>query len=124
MIDYTQLLDDLAETGNLTASCRNVGVKKTTFLDACARDAELADRYTRAREAGLDTEADRAIEEATQATDAGLARVALDARKWYLSKLMPKRYGDKIETVHSGSVEITSKEQRDAAVAAATRADR
>ena len=31
---------------------------------------------------------------------------------------------DKVETVHSGSVELTSKEQRDAAVAAATRADR
>lgn len=30
------------------------------------------------------------------------SRIRVDARKWYASKLAPKKYGDKVETVHSG----------------------
>lgn len=109
-MDYTKLLEDIAETGNLTKSCRNVGVAKSAFLDRCAGDADLADRYARAREAGLDAEADRAIDEALTAEDAGLGRLALDARKWYLSKLAPKKYGDKAEVtnIHSFSEEASA----------------
>jgi len=90
-----EVIDKLSETGNLTKACRDTGVSKTTFLRWCDADAANADRYARAREAGLDAEADRAIDEALEAKDAGLGRLALDARKWYLSKLMPKKYGDK-----------------------------
>lgn len=85
----------LAESGNLTKACRETGMAKTTFLRWCDSDGANADRYTRAREAGLDAEADRAIDEALTAKDAALGRLALDARKWYLSKLMPKKYGDR-----------------------------
>jgi hypothetical protein len=94
--DWQPLLDAIAESGNLTKACRELGLGKSLFLMDCANDRDLADRYARAREAGLDAEADRAIEEAVAAKDAGLARVALDARKWYLSKLMPQKYGDKL----------------------------
>lgn len=52
------------------------------------------------------------------------SKLRIDARKWALARMAPKKYGDKMETVLSGSVELTTKEQRDAAVAAATRADR
>lgn len=34
------------------------------------------------------------------------AKLKIDTRKWLMSKLDPKRYGDKVETVHSGEVEI------------------
>ncbi len=93
---WEQVLTLLSESGNLTKSCREAGKTKSAFLMAVSKDAELADRYARAREAGLDAEADRAIEEATTAEDAGLGRLALDARKWYLSKLLPQKYGDKL----------------------------
>jgi hypothetical protein len=33
-------------------------------------------------------------------------RLKVDTRKWYLSKLAPKRYGDRIAVEHSGSVSI------------------
>ena len=85
----------LSETGNLSKACRETGVDKAAFLRWCDKDSENANRYVRAREAGLDAEADRAIDEALTAEDAGLGRLALDARKWYLSKLLPKKYGDK-----------------------------
>lgn len=48
--------------------------------------------------------------------DAGAALNWLKNRK-------PDKWRDKVDHAHSGSLEITTKEQRDAAVAAATRAD-
>jgi hypothetical protein len=33
-----------------------------------------------------------------------MARVELDARKWFASKLLPKKYGDKVE--HEGNVNV------------------
>jgi hypothetical protein len=93
--DIERVLEALAETGNLSKACRETGVNKATFLRWCDESTDNANRYVRAREAGLDAEADRAIDEALAAEDAGLGRLALDARKWYLSKLLPKKYGDK-----------------------------
>lgn len=37
------------------------------------------------------------------------SRLRVDSRKWYLSKVLPKVYGDKLETVHSGEVSFVSK---------------
>lgn len=51
------------------------------------------------------------------------SQIRIDARKWMAGKLRPKKYGDKLELEHSGSIENVSKEQRDAAVAAAIKAD-
>lgn len=33
-------------------------------------------------------------------------KLKVDTRKWLLSRMDPKRYGDKVETVHSGSLEV------------------
>ena len=33
-------------------------------------------------------------------------RLRVDARKWYASKLAPKKYGDRVEQVHSGAIGI------------------
>ena len=96
------MLESLADSGNLSKACRETGVVKARFLEACAKDEALAYQYARAREAGLDTEADRAIEEAASAEDAAKGRLLLDARKWYLSKLLPKKYGDKVTTELTG----------------------
>jgi hypothetical protein len=53
-------------------------------------------QYTRARDVGLDCMADRVLADADTATDAAIGRLKMDARRWYLSKLAPKRYGDKL----------------------------
>lgn len=45
------------------------------------------------------------------------------AQIFWLKNRKPAEWRDKVEQVHSGSIEVTTKEQRDAAVAAATRAD-
>lgn len=40
------------------------------------------------------------------------SRVRIDARKWILSKLNPKKYGDKIEQTHKGDLSIKWVEEK------------
>lgn len=51
--------------------------------------------YTRARQYQAHVYADQIIELADTAEDANLARIQVDTRKWYASKVLPKLYGDK-----------------------------
>lgn len=67
----------------------------------------FASRFASARERGLQHHADAIIAIADGANDsdsAAAARVQIDARKWVLSKLIPRTYGDRLEL--SGEVGI------------------
>jgi hypothetical protein len=58
-------------------------------------------QYTRAREEGMDRLAELAIDEAASGLPSEMvpgARLAFDARRWYVGKIAPKRYGDRLET--------------------------
>lgn len=63
----------------------------------------FAAQYTRARDIGLDCVADEVFEIADDGSDHQRDRLRFDARRWYLSKLAPKRYGDKITQEHTGA---------------------
>lgn len=52
------------------------------------------------------------------------SKLRIETRLKLLAKWDPKRYGEKLQTEHSGSIDVVSKEQRDAATSAAARADR
>lgn len=41
------------------------------------------------------------------------ARLRVDTRKWFASKLKPKKYGDKIQTEHSGAINLTGKSNKE-----------
>lgn len=60
-------------------------------------------QYTRARDIGLDCVAEEVFEIADDGSDHQRDRLRFDARRWYLSKLAPKRYGDKITQEHTGA---------------------
>lgn len=80
---------------------------------------EFGNQYARAREA----QADKMAEEILAIADDGLndtyvdddgkprtdqdviarSRLRVDARKWLASKMAPKKYGDKVENVHTGA---------------------
>lgn len=38
----------------------------------------------------------------------GRSRLRVDSRKWYLAKVLPKIYGDKVVTEHTGSIDINN----------------
>ncbi len=89
-------------------ACQAAGVPQSTFNTWMIDDAVLAERYTRAREVLIEKMANDLMEIAdtpvgsteSGATDSGAVqkqRLQVDTRKWLLSKLAPKKYGDKLE---------------------------
>lgn len=88
-------------------------------------------QYAQARDLGLDTIADEILdiaddglndtykdEDGNKRTDHDViarSRLRVDARKWYLSKMAPKRYGDKISAeltgADGGPIEFTDTER-------------
>lgn len=89
-------------------ACKRAGVNQSTFNDWLNGDAALAAEYARAREDLLEMMASDLLDIADRpvgstesgATDSGAVadkKVQIDTRKWLLSKLAPKKYGDKLE---------------------------
>ena len=88
----------------------------STTMEWRAEDAEFADKYARAREDQADYHAEEIVDIADAATDANIARLQIDARKWKASKLKPKVYGERINL--DGDVKVTiPDDQLDARVA-------
>jgi len=102
---------ELIEDGmSEAAACREVGINRATFR-AAALKVTAGDNYARALEALAQDQVEKAeqvIEDMRSGViDAQQARVELDARKWFASKFLPKRYGDKLDLEHKGEVGLT-----------------
>jgi len=112
------VLESIRETGNLRKSCEKHGVKLPSFLRWVGEDKELADQYASAREIGLEAMAHDILdiaddgqndtytdEDGNTRTDHDViarSRLRVDSRKWLLSKLLPKKYGDKLDVTSGG----------------------
>lgn len=73
------------------------GVSARAFYSALDADEGMAERYARARASSMDAIADDAMQIADDPEiDPNHKRIMVDSRKWFLSKLAPKRYGDKL----------------------------
>lgn len=80
-------------------ACKAEGVSRSTFRCAALRH-KVGDNYARALEALAYDQTER-IEKTLDDLRAGtidhqVARVEIDARKWFASKFLPSRYGDKV----------------------------
>jgi hypothetical protein len=94
----------IAEGESLRQICKAPGMPaKTTVFRWLADERRITfrDQYARAREAQMETLAEEILEiaDGTVADNAAvaLARVRIDSRKWLMSKLAPKKYGDKLD---------------------------
>lgn len=99
-----EILDRMIEGESLRAICRSTGIpSRTTILRWLDEDESFRGQYARAREMQADYLADLIQETALASTPetAHSDRVKIDAFKWTASKLLPKRYGDKIQ--HTGA---------------------
>lgn len=127
--DYSEALADLicsriADGQSLRSICRDEDMpdRATVFRWLASRE-DFATKYAYAREQQADLYAESIVdisdELEIQATYQGEEvrldvsptavarnRLRVDARKWYAAKLAPKKYGDKIQTEHSGSIGI------------------
>jgi hypothetical protein len=103
-----QVLEGMRSGLSAFKACKKAGVNQSTFNLWLNDDADLAAQYARAREDLLEMMASDILDIADRpvgstdsgATDSGAVadkKVQIDTRKWLLSKLAPKKYGDKLE---------------------------
>ena len=123
-IGIDAICEQVSECVTLRVIAESAGVSKGSLISWLANHP---DQYARARE----SQADKLAEDLLQIADDGLndtyldadgnvktdqdviarSRLRVDARKWLAGKMAPKKYGDKIETTHSGSLTITKIER-------------
>lgn len=110
----------LASGESLRAICESADMpaESTVRLWAVNDHEGFAAQYARARDAQAERYAEEIVEIADTEKDASIARNRIDARKWTASKLLPKRYGERVELEHSGSIQTVSDDQIDARLTA------
>lgn len=114
------ICEQLAKGRSLRLICKDDKVSKSSGLIRyhLLHDTKFLEQYEIARNIGLDVMADELLEIADDGTNDFVtkhnkdgssylavniehiqrSRLRSDVRKWYLSKLAPKRYGDRIQT--------------------------
>lgn len=121
-----EILSRLASGESMNSICRDdhMPSRQCVYEWVIHNREGFGDKYARARDSGLDVMAEELLDIADDGTNdyvekesqrTGTTFVALDAehvqrsrlrvdtRKWYLSKLAPKRYGDKQTVEHTGA---------------------
>ena len=118
----------MAEGETLRAICRDSDTPaRSTVYQWLSKNPEFADLYTQAREALVEHWADEILDisddsttdyitkigrngheyEAVDQDHIQRSRLRVDSRKWLMSKLMPRKYGDHLEVEHTGDLQVT-----------------
>lgn len=114
----------LSEGESLRSVCRDEELpSKATVLRWIARHDDFRDQYVRAKAQGAEAIAEEMFDIADDASNDWMekldaegqgigwqlngdhvrrSQLRIDTRKWYLSKIMPKKYGDKLEVNSTG----------------------
>ena len=98
--------------------CVEAGISQRVLWNWLASDAELMKQYLRAKELCVDAYAEEIIEisddgsrdtytdekgkEVIDREVIARSQLRIDARKWYASRLAPKKYGDKLSAMQDG----------------------
>jgi len=82
-----------------------VSISRPLFYQWLLDEKEYSDKYARASELRSEILFDEIIEIADEATqdNSNAKRLQVDARKWSISKLNPKKYGDKLDVTTDGA---------------------
>lgn len=102
-----QVFEQMRNGLSALKACKAVGLNQSTFNDWMNADKGLAAEYARAREDLQELMASDVLEIADSppmltehgSVDSGSVadkRLRIDSRKWLLSKLAPKKWGDKM----------------------------
>lgn len=89
-------------------ACKAAGVAQSAFMEWVSQDAELAEEYARARSDLIERMANEVLEISDQDVEVSSDgkrdwaaiqkhKLQVDTRKWLLSKMAPKKYGEKLE---------------------------
>lgn len=123
----TTICRRLAEGETLRAICREDEMPTISTVMAWVLDLEkhkeFSEQYTRAREAQAENMFDEILEISDDSSDDHMmievgkkdlivenkefvqrSRLRVDTRKWYLSKVLPKKFGEKLDLTSAGKV--------------------
>ncbi|MEN5300484.1 terminase small subunit protein [Brucella sp. TWI559] len=84
---------------SLRTICGQAGIpSQTTVFRWLSEHKDFREQYARAREAQMEAMAEDILEIADEGNedDTQRAKLRIDARKWLMSKMAPKKYGDKL----------------------------
>lgn len=98
-------IQHIASGLSIRKSCAAVGISTDTFLDRVAKP-EFSVHYARAMEARADTLFDQIADIADNddpEADVQRDRLRVDARKWVVSKMLPKKYAERITQEITGA---------------------
>ena len=116
----------LADGESLRGICADADMPAiATVLGWCSARPAFAEQYARAKQIGLEAWAEDILQIANTPVQGQIVtvkpdgtqevkhadmiehrRLQIDSRKWLLSKLAPKKYGDKLDMAVSGSVTV------------------
>ena len=99
------IFSEIGEGRGLSDICRDAGMpNRTTVYRWLAQDEAFRRQYAVACEMRAEHMGDQilGIADDGEAEDTQRDRLRIDARKWLMSKLAPKKYGEKIVNEHSG----------------------
>lgn len=130
-----KVLEKISEGLSLREACRQVGANARTVLDWTEANPEFGAHYAHTRARAYEMLADEIVgisdetaveakyndEDVTLALDATAVarnRLRVDTRKWMLSKMLPKVYGDKLELGGSLTVKKQAADMSDDELAA------
>ncbi len=118
----------MADGETLRAICRDSEIpNRSTVYQWLHKNPEFANLYTQARERLVEHWADEMVEISDDGTTDYVekigrngheymavdqehiqrSRLRVDTRKWLMSKLMPRKYGDHLEVEHTGDIQVT-----------------
>lgn len=123
------ICERIANGESVRTICKDNGMPaQSTIFKWLADNAAFSEQYARAREAQADHIFEEMFEIADDATNDWMerkskdgetspgfelngehiqrSRLRIDARKWMLGKMAPKKYGDKTDLVHSGTITV------------------
>jgi hypothetical protein len=99
------ICEELADGRSLIQICETEGMpNRRTVQRWLLADAEFRQLYDAARRIGCDMLGEAAHDDAMAARgeEVPAARLRLDATKWYISKLHPRKWGDRLINEHGG----------------------
>lgn len=101
-----KIINLVLEGKSIAGICKMEGMPdKSTVFRWMMDDDDFATKCARAKEIGAHAIAEETIaiaDNAMDRTEVEKARVQVQARQWYASKLNPKKYGDKLDVTSGG----------------------
>jgi hypothetical protein len=107
-----QICDKIAEGLSLRAACLTLDCSPSSFIRHANENKALAEHYAQSINMRTELMAEDILDitdDVIPMTEHGYdgaavqnKRVRIDTRKWLLSKMMPKKYGDKLDVTSDG----------------------